>query len=818
MQRLTQDVRLALRSLRRHPGFTAVAVLTLALGIGGNTAIFSVVDAVLLRPLAYHQPDRLVTVLHATGRADAARPGLRDGSLPVAPANFLVWRAQARSFERLAAAQAWRATLTGTDRPEELKAVKVTADLLPLLGIAPALGRAFLPTEDRPGGGRPVVLSHGLWQRRFGGSRDVIGRTVRLNGEDHQVVGVMPPGFQFPPFWWTNAELVAPLDLTGKETDWDGSSLRVFGRLRPGITRSQAQAEMNTIWGPLARAHPAASGGLTVAVDSLQRKVVGGVRRGLLVLLAGVGFVLLIACANLANLLLARWSSRQQELAVRASLGATRGRLARQLLTESLVLALAGGLLGLALAALGLDLLLALAPADLPRLETVRLDGRVFAFTLTLSLVTGLLFGLAPAWRLSQLDLQGALKRGGRTTSGGGPGAGGLRGLLVVTEVALALVLLVGAGLMIRSFGRLRAVDAGFNPHHLLSLIVPLDTRRYPDARGRATLFRALIDRVAALPGVQSAGAINHLPLAGDVWGKEVDIVGAPRPPPGAGLNAVWRLIDPGYLATMQLDVTRGRGFTAQDGPGTPPVVIINEAFRRRVWPAEDPLGKLIRVSDGDGGPAARQVVGVVADARQQDWTTPPRPEVYLPYFQSPNARYLTLVVRASTPPGPPLITAIDRELRALDPELPLSQVTTLDRVVAGATGQPRFNLLLLNVFAAMAMILAALGIYGVMAYAVSRRTQELGIRLALGAQPAALRRLVVRQGMALAVAGLALGLGAALLAAPVMDGLLFQVSATDPSTFLTLPLLLAAVALLACWLPARHATRISPMTALRSD
>ncbi len=539
-------------------------------------------------------------------------------------------------------------------------------------------------------------------------------------------------------------------------------------------------------------------------------------RRALLVLLAAVSFVLLIACANLANLLLARWASRQQELAVRASLGATRGRLLRQLLTESLVLALSGGLLGLLLAYLGIDVLLALAPPDLPRLETVRLDGRVFGFTLAVSLATGFLFGLAPAWKLSRLDLQGALKQGGRATSAG-PGRSRLRGLLVVTEVALALVLLVGAGLMIRSFAQLRAVDAGFNPRHLLSMIVPLDPVRYPEPAARAALFRTLIDRVRALPGVESASAINHLPLAGDVWGKQVSIVGAPTPPPGEGLSVVWRLIDPGYLSTMQLEITRGRDLTAQDGPGAPPVVVINQAFRRRVWPGEDPLGKLIRVSDG--GPNPRQVVGVVSDARQQDWTTPPRPEVYLPYFQNPNTpRYLTLVVRTATEPGAALTAAIKREVWTLDPNLPVSQVTTMDRVVAGAVGQPRFNLLLLNLFAATAMILAALGIYGVMAYSVSRRTQEIGIRMALGAHPATVRRLVVRQGMALAAAGLALGLGAALLATPAMESLLFGVSATDPATFVILPALLAAVALLACYLPARQATRISPMVALRAD
>jgi putative ABC transport system permease protein len=801
---IVQDLRFAARGLWRQPGFTAVAVVTLALGIGANSAIFSVVNGVLLRPLPYREPERLVTALHA-------------GRYPVAGGNFLDWRAQSRSFERAAAAQAWGprqgGTLTGWGRPETIApALQVTADLFDVLGVPPLMGRTFAPGDDRPGAPRTVVLSHRLWQRRFGGQPDIVGQTLTLDGQGYTVIGVMPAGFEFAPFWIRNAELFVPLDLSARAQDRKGESLRLFARLGPGVTRAQAQAETDAIWRRIDQEHP----GTTrpdVVIGSLTEQVVGQVRRPLLVLLAGVGFVLLIACANVANLLLARSGARRREIGIRSSLGASRGRLVRQLLTESLVLALAGAAAGLLLAHWGVSLLAALGPRDLPRLQDITVDGAVLAFTLGVAALTGVLFGTGPALRLTAADVQTALREGGRGSTEGARG-GRFRGALVVVEVALALVLMVGAGLMVRSFERLRAVDAGFDPRHVVAVSLPAAAARSEDPEARRALYRAVIQRVRALPGVAEAGGINHLPIGGDIWQRELAVVGAPVPPPGEEPHAVYRIITPGYLPALGLSLRRGRDFTDRDAPGAPGVAIVNEALARALWPGQDPLGKQIRVQDG--GPELREVVGVVGDAKQRDWTARPLPEMYLAYLQNPSST-LSLVVRGSGDPAG-LGAAVQREIWACDPMLPASRVASMEQVVADALGQPRFHLLLLNLFAAVALLLAAVGIYGVMAQAVSQRTHEIGIRMALGAQAWQVRRMVLRQGMALAAAGAAAGLGAAGALTRLMRALLFEVSPTDPLTFLLLPALLIGVALLACWLPARRAAALPPMAALRSD
>jgi putative ABC transport system permease protein len=815
MNALYRDLRFAVRGLCRSPGFTAVALLTLALGIGATSAIFSVVDGVLLRPLPYADPDRIVTALHG-------------GRSPVAPANYLDWRAQSRAYDSTAAAQAWgpqrEATLYGRGRPEALRGLRVTADLFQVLGVAPLHGRTFAPGEDQPGAPATVVLSHRLWQRRFAGDPAIVGQTLVLDGTAHTVVGVMPPGFAFPLFWLRNADLWAPLDLSARAQDRSGESLRLFARLRPGVTRAQAQAETSAIWQRLAARHPRDTRA-DVVIGSLHEKVVGNVQRPLLVLLAGVGFVLLIGCANVANLLLARSAARRREIAIRASLGAGRGRLLRQLLTESALLALLGGGLGAGLAAWGVQALVALGPRDLPRLDGITVDGPVLLFTLAVSLLTGVVFGLAPAFQLTALDVQGTLRAGGRAATAGGRSGDGMRGLLVVAEVALALVLLNGGGLMIRSFQRLGAIDPGFAPARVVAFEVPARQARPPatpdgmderDARAEARrrLFQQLMARVRALPGVEAASAINHLPLAGDIWGRSYTVVGAPLPPPDRQPTAVYRVIAPGYLDTMGMTLLRGRDPGAHDGPGAPGVAVVNEALARATWPGQSALGK--RISLEDGGPDPREIVGVVANVRQREWAAAAQPEVFLPYLQNPSST-LTLVVRAAADPLA-LVPAVQREIAALDGELPLARAQVMDEVISDAVGQPRFQLLLLNLFAALALLLAAVGVYGVMAHAVSRRTQEMGIRLALGAPAGRVLGLVVGQGMQLAAAGVALGLVAAFAATRLLRALLYEVSPTDPVTFVALPLVLLAVAALASYPPARRATRIDPMTALRAD
>ena len=806
MNALGQDIRFALRGLRRNAGFALVAVLTLGLGIGANSAIFTVVDSVLLRPLPYGSPEQIVTVLHG-------------GKGPVAPANYLDWRRESRSFQHTAAAQVGpaRGTLSGRGRPETLGAMTVTADVFEVLGVPPLHGRTFRAGEDQPGAAPAAVLSHRLWQRRFGGDPAIVGQTLTLDGRDHQVIGIMPPSFAFPPFWAQNAELWLPLDLSARAQDRTGESLRLFARLAPGVTRAQAQAETTGIWRRLERQFP----GLTradVAVVPLHEKAVGHVRRPLLVLLAGVGFVLLIACANVANLLLARSAGRRREMAIRASLGAGRARLVRQLLTESVVLWLLGGALGMLVAQAGVDLLLAIGPRDLPRLQTVSVDGAVLLFTLGVSLVTGVVFGLAPALRLARTELRAAPVQE--------HGGGKARAVLVTSQVAMALVLLVAAGLMLRSFQRLRAVDAGFDPAGVVAMNVVLpavDSRDRPaegvqgrDAARRRAFTGDLLGRLRALPGVTAASVVNHVPLAGDFWLRGLEIEGVPVPPRGQEPRAVYRVSGPGYLATMGISLVRGRDFDARDAAGAPGVAIINETMARTLWPGQDPLGKRIRVRDG--GPDPREIVGVVRDVRQRDWAAEALPEMYLAYLQNPSTG-ATVVVRA--PGGRDLAAVaaeVQRQIWAVDATLPASRVELMDRVVAQAIGQPRFHLLLLNLFAAVALLLAAVGVYGVIAYAVSRRTRELGIRLALGASARHVMRMVVAEGMALTAAGVAIGVAAALATTRLMKTLLYGIGATDPLTFALVPLLLAGVGLVACWIPARRATRIDPMVALRQE
>ncbi|HJQ31314.1 MAG TPA: ABC transporter permease [Pyrinomonadaceae bacterium] len=801
LETLRQDVRFGVRTMRKNRGFTAVAVLTLALGIGANTAIFSVVNAVLLRPLPYRDPARLVTVLH-------------DGWAPVAPANFLDWREQSHSFESMAAAQSWSLTMTGRDQPEQLNVLQTSAEMFHVLGVEAALGRTYVAGEDQPGREHVVVISHGFWQRRFGGDRGVVGRQVALDGETYTVIGVMPPDFQFAPFWATHAEAWLPLNLGRRVSDRRGQSLRVFARLKDGVTRAQAQAEMETISRRLEEQYPRENEGLTVSVDSLHEKVVGKSRPALLVILGAVGFVLLIACANVANLTLAKSALRRKEIAVRIALGAGRWRVVRQLLTESLLLSLAGGGAGLLLASWSNSALASLGPDALPRVRTAALDANVLVFTLVLSVLVGLLFGLAPALRSTKTDLTESLKDRSR-----GPARDRrqerIRQLLVVGEIAVSLVLLIGGGLMMRSFLRLTSVAPGFDPRGVLTATVPLAGPRYSTDEQRAAFFKLLTERVNALPGVKSASVVNHLPLGGDVWTYGFTVEGRPAPTDAERPSAVYRVARPDYFRTMGAALLKGRDFTERDDASSPGVVVVNEALARRQWPGEEPLGKRITVG-GEGG-KPREVVGVVRDIKQGEWASEPKPEMYLPHSQAAAPRSMTMVIRASSDLSE-MAREVRREVWAIDKDLPVSQVASMEDVIADSVGQQRFNTLLIGVFAATALILAAVGVYGVMSHTVAQRTHEIGVRMALGARGRDVLAMIIRQGLALTLFGLAIGLAGAFALTRVMNSILYEVSATDPLVFGGVAAALTLSALLACYVPARRATKVDPMEALRYE
>jgi putative ABC transport system permease protein len=800
LENFTQDLRYGVRGLLRTPGFTLLAILTLALGIGANTAIFSVVNAVLLNPLAYYDPERLVTLLHY-------------GTAPVAPANYVDWRDQSQSFETMAAAQYWSPNLIGVDSPEHLTGLQVTPNMFPLLGIAPLMGRTFLRGEDHE-----IVLSYRLWQRRFNGDPQVLGRPILLDGQSFTVVGLMPASFQFAPFWATRAELWVPLALGDRIHSRGGNSLRVFARMKPGVTLESARAEVAAITGRLERQYPGTN--RQVFVTPLKENVVGKVETPLLIVLCGVGFVQLIACANVAHMLLARTSDRQREIAVRTALGAGRGRVMAQFLTENLLLAGLGAVAGMLLAMWGVKALVALSPADIPRVDTVAVDGRAILFLLAVTILTAALFGLAPAIQANAGSLSAALKEGGRGGSDG-VARNRLRAFLVASEFALAFVLLIGAGLMIRSFLALQAVNPGFDPHQVLSMVVSVAGSAEAPEGPREIFYRQLLERVRAVPGVEAAGAINHLPLAGDIWGYSFLIDGRPKPRPGEAPMAVYRVAMPGYFETMRLPILRGRAITANDDSRAPGVVVINQAAANKYWAGADPIGQRISLETG----VRVTVVGVCANARQDDWATEPDSEAYLAALQSHNflgaadshIAYITLVMRTRGNPAD-LSSIVKQTVWSIDRNLPISEVLTMDQAVADATAQPRFLALLLAIFAAVALLLAAVGIYGVMSYAISRRTHEIGIRVSLGATRADVLRMVLRQGMAQALAGSAAGVGGALFLSRLMSRLLYGVKPDDPLTFGTVGAVLGLAALLAICVPARRATRIDPMVALRQE
>ncbi|MGB6598606.1 MAG: ABC transporter permease [Candidatus Acidiferrum sp.] len=810
LETLLQDIRFGSRMLAKNPGFTSVAVLTLALGIGANAAIFSVVNSVLLRPLPYKNADRLVTLLH-------------DGHDPVAVANYIDWRDQSTSFEGMGAADYWSANLSGVDSPEHILGLKVTQSLLPMLGVEPLLGRLFVEGEDQKGADHQVILSYGLWQRRFSGDANVLGKIISLDGEPYTVAGVMPRTFKFAPFWATHAEMWVPNTFGDRIHSRGGNSLRIFARLKPNVTLSQARAEIATITARLEQKFPGTN--RDVLVTPLKENVVGDIKAPLLVLLSAVGFVLLIACANVAHMLLARSASRQKEIAVRVALGAPRTRVIRQFLTENLLLASMGASGGLLLAVWGTRALVALSPAVIPRVDTVTIDTRVVLFLLGVTIVTGVVFGLAPAMHSSAGNLTGTLKDGGR---GGSESVrrNRLRSFLVASEFALALMLLVGAGLMVRSFFALQSINPGFDPNHVLSMAVSVAGTQESEPHRRAIFYKQMIERVRALPGVEAAGGINHLPLAGDMWGWPFTIEGRPKQLPGESPTAVYRIVMPGYFETMRLPVLLGREIAATDDAGAPGVVLINEEAARTYWPGKSPLGEHIAFHDRTGpSPTWLTVIGIVRNAKQEDWAAAPYPEVYLAALQNgdflgeveSHASYITLVVRTSGNPAA-LSGTVKSTVWSFDRNLAISQVLMMNDVVSEANARPRFEAALLGLFAVVALVLAAVGIYGVMSYSVARRTQEIGIRIALGASRTNVLRLVVRQGMLLALAGSAAGIAGALLLSRLMTNLLYGVLPTDPATFASVALLLTVIALAANYIPARRAMQVDPIVALRYE
>jgi putative ABC transport system permease protein len=809
MQTLWQDLRFGARTLLKKPGFALVAVLTLGLGIGANTAIFSVVNTVLLRPLPYNEPERLMAVKSFDLRRG---PGQGNVSYP----DFADWRAQSQSFERMAVFRTTGFALMGAGEPARVKGAMVSADLFATLGVPPSLGRDFRAEEDRADA-KVVILSHGLWRRRFNADPSVVGKTVRLDDRNYTVIGVAPAGFQFP----IEAEPVELWTTMAADFSNGGNPLATqrglhyldsIGRLRPGVSVAAAQSEMETIARRLGRQYPVEDANRGAQVIPALTELVGDARLPLLTLFGAVGCVLLIACANVAGLSLARATARRREVAVRTALGASRGRLIRQMLTESLLLASVSGVCGWLLAQWGSDLLVALSPEDLPRLQDLRVDVRALGFTTLISALTGVFFGLAPALHISRTELTEALKEGGRAGADGG--RAGMRGVLVVAEVAVALTLMVGAGLLMESFWRLSRVDLGFNPGQSLTMRVDLPDR-YSDPQAVA-FYERLRTRLRGLPGVRAASASFGLPLTKNRVGTEFEIEGraaAPGEKPGVDCQ----IVAPAYFDTLGIRLAEGRDFTPRDDAQGRPVVIVSESLARRYFPNESPLGKRIRldIATGSNSPKMLEIVGVVGDVRYRGVAAEPGLDAYLPYAQFTLTGGLGVTLRAEGDPRA-LAGAARAEIRELEKEAVVYDVKTLDQYFGAAIARPRFNGLLLTAFACAALSLTALGLYGLMSYAVTQRTHEIGVRMALGAQVRDVLRLVVRRGMTLALIGMALGVAASLALARLMKTLLYGVSATDPLTFILVSLTLLLVAFLACYLPARRAARVDPLTALR--
>jgi putative ABC transport system permease protein len=806
-----QDLRYGMRVLARNPVFTAVAVLTLALGIGANTAVFSVVNGVLLRPLPYNNPDRIITIWE---------PSRGGHTLGLTDVEFFDIRDRNQVFEEVAAYATGAINFTGVGEPERVTATWVSSGFFQVLGIHPAWGRVITTEDDKPDPARVVVLSYGLWQRRFAGDQSVIGRQVSINGNSRTIIGVMPPGFQFES---GEVEMWLPLGLDPANVSPGDRSYSAIGRLRPAVKLEQARAEMNTTAALLAEEYKTrfpkgANSTSSLNLIPLHELIVGDVRPVLLLLLVSIGFVLLIACANVANLHLARAAARQKEIALRLALGAGRLRIIRQLLTESLILSVLGGAAGLLLAYWGVGALLALSPASLPRTGEVGIDKTVLLFTLAVSLLAGIVFGLVPGLRFSRPDLHASLKEGGRSTAGSSSRR--TRHLLVISELALAVVLLAGAGLTIKSFIRLLNVDPGFDPRNVLTARISLPQSKYPQHQQIDAFYKQLLERLEGAPGVETAGTVTVLPLSGMNSNASFEIEGRPRASDEVVQNADYRMVSLNYFRAMGIPLLEGRYFTATDRQDAPGVILINEAMKHDFWPGEEALGK--RINLGVPGSPWLTIIGIIKDVKHKALNVTPKPEFY--FLHSQNAykalgiyRSLTLAVRGTAEPVA-LTSVVKSAVQAIDNDVPVAKVETMERILSSSVAQPRFTMLLLAIFAIVALLLAAVGIYGVMAYSVGQRKHEIGIRMALGAQQRDVVRLIVGQGMGMAVIGIGIGLVLAFALTRVMSGLLFEVSTTDTPTFVVISLLPMAVALVASLLPARRALKVDPLEALRYE
>ncbi len=813
METLLQDLRYGLRMLAKSPGFTGVAVLTLTLGIGANTAIFSVVNAVLLNPLPFPQPERLAAIWRTSEKLGDFRGAL---SYP----DFEDLQAQNTVFESVAAYTDNTSTLTGAGEPRHARSATVTSNMFSVLGVHPILGRAFQPGEDAPGN-YVVILSQRLWQSQFGGEQTVIGRSVMIDGSSYTILGVMPAGFVFPlgndppELWTTFSSMATSIGDKPITAERGAHFLRALARLKPGIALSRANQETIVVAGRLAKQYPDTNAHNGLRAESALDGLVGTVRAHIFILLGAVALVLLIACANVANLLLARATLRQREIAIRAALGAGRGRIIRQLLIESGMLSVAGGACGLVIAAWGADFFAKLSTEAIPRLSETRLAAPVLAFTLLAALATGMLFGIAPALHLSKTELTESLKGSGR---GVGPSVRHtrLRHLLVVTEMTLAVVLLSGAGLLMKSLLRLKQVPPGFDPHAVLTFQLSLPDGSYPKPEQAQDFFRRLFERIRVLPGVDAASGIEPLPLGGDVIRTAYQVDGRPVPKseePSAHVRTV--ALD--YFRTMRIPLLKGRAFTEADRTGSTPVVIVNKKLADTAFPGEDPVGKRIKPGISTAGkPPMREIVGVVGDVKHLGLSQPDDPEVYIPEDQM-GLPWMSGVVRTGAPSAN-MVSAIREQVKAIDKDVPIYDVKRMDDYVADSLAQPRLDSTLLAIFAGLALLLAMIGTYGVMSYSVAQRTNEIGIRLTLGAQRADVLRLVLREGLRLAIFGVAAGVAVALAAMRLLMNLLFGVSPGDPATLASVAAILIAWALLACYVPAWRATRVDPMVALRYE